>query len=105
MSALEQSRWMAAVIASYQQKFIQALKLSAPRGGFKGDMPRMVARLAMWIKADCTGTSTFKEWDALTQEASVLWDNWYDWYSRIYSRPNGLLGGLSIDEWMREQAS
>lgn len=105
MSPSEQSRWMAAVIASYQQKFIEALALSAARGGFRGDMPSMVARLAMWIRADFAGTTTFQEWDTLTQEASQLWDNWYDWYSRFYTRPNDLLGGLSLDEYVRYKAS
>lgn len=86
MSPSEQSRWMAATIASYQQKFIEALGMSAYRGGFSGDLPGMVGRLSMWLRSDFAGNTTFKDWNELTQDASALWDDWYDWYTYFDQR-------------------
>ncbi len=100
MSPSEQNRWMSEIVTSYQQKFIEALGMSAARGGYKGNMPMMVARLAMWLRADFAGTTDFAAWLRLTNEASTMWDEWYDWYSRIYTRPNALLGGASLNDWM-----
>jgi hypothetical protein len=91
---------MTETAAGYQAMLIDALVISAKRGGFQGDLPGMVGRLSSWIRADFAGTTNAKEWDDLMQEASQLFNDWYDWYSRIYTRPNGLLNGMSIDEWI-----
>lgn len=86
------------IARSYLKSFQECLALSARRGYSPGDMPGMIARLAMWLR---NGDTEFMNWNNLINEAGQLWLDWYDWYSRIYTRPNEVLCGLSIDEWMQ----
>lgn len=87
---------MMTVVDSYLYKFQIALGLSARRGRFKGDVPRLFARLAMFKRS---GSTDFNEWDALTTEAGRTFDEWYDWYEREYSTPLEPLFNFTIDEF------
>lgn len=76
-------RAMVATVDSYLLKFQEAMTLSAKRGGFKGGMSIMVARLYSWKKQR---DYNFTAWATLTQEAGDMWTEWYDWYSRFDQR-------------------
>lgn len=76
-------RVMIATVDSYLIKFQEAMTLSARRGGFKGNMSIMVARLYSWKKNRDYG---FTAWASLTQDAGDMWSEWYDWYTRFYQR-------------------
>lgn len=101
MQSEDRQQLMILLVEHYLCQFMTALKLSARRGGFKADMPDMVARLNTWLHCE---DLDYHKWFNLTQEAGQLWMDWYDWYSRIYNRPNAVLGGLSIDEWREDLA-
>lgn len=101
MSPSELNRLRIESITVYQQMFIEALGCSAGRGGFKGNMAQMVARLSMWIRTDFAGNTDWAGWQKLMDDASDMWNQWYDWYTRFYTRPNEVLCDMSIDEWSK----
>lgn len=76
-------RAMTATVDSYLLKFQEAMTLSARRGGFKGGMSGMVAKLYSWKKQR---DYNFTEWAKLTQDAGDLWIEWYDWYTKFNQR-------------------
>jgi hypothetical protein len=90
-----------------QQRLMEALTLTAGRekgagmGGFVYQLAQQVSVLNQWLRGFDNGVCVFSEWAAITQEAAFYWDEWYDWYSRFYTRREGMIDGLSLDD-MRE---
>lgn len=89
-------RAMTVILDSYLERFQAALALSASRGRYKGDVPRLVARLATMRRQS---NIDFNAWVELTNEAGRTFDEWYDWYRREYSTPLEVFFNFSIDEW------
>jgi hypothetical protein len=89
-------------VQGYQKRLTQALALSAKRGGAPIDLAPVVAKLVTWQRAS---GGTFQEWAQLMNEAGGAWEVWYDWYTRVYDKPQDDLGGLTVEQWYERQAS
>lgn len=70
---------MKTVIDWYLERFQTALALSAKRGGYHGDLPRLYTRLALFKK---NGDMDFNAWFTITQEAGQTFIEWVNWYRR-----------------------
>lgn len=90
------------IVAGYQKRLTQALALSAKRGGSPSDLSRTVAKLTTWLRSE---SDDFNAWAELVNEAGYAWEQWYDWYTRVYDKPHDDLGGLTVEQWQERRAS
>lgn len=87
-----------------QQRLMEALTLTAGRekgagmGGFVYQLAQQVSALNQWLRDCDNGRCIPIEWAAVTDEAGFVWSEWYDWYTRFYTRRNDTLDDLSIDD-------
>jgi hypothetical protein len=97
---------MRTLVYEQTQRLISALSMSARRekgagvGGYVWQLSEQVATLNEWLKSYDSKGCTWESWVEVTRNAGLVWGDWYDWYSRIYTRPiYDDLPGISIDEW------
>lgn len=88
-----------------QRRLMEALTLTAGRekgagmGGFVYQLAQQVSALNQWLRDYDNGRCVPIEWATVTDEAGFVWLEWYDWYTRFYTRRDELLCGSSLDEW------
>ncbi len=101
---LEPNELLRKLASDQQQRLMEALTLTAGRekgagiGGYVYQLAQQVSALNQWLRAFDNGVVDFMKWTAITQEASFYWSEWYDWYTRFYTRRDGMNDGLSLDD-------
>jgi hypothetical protein len=101
---LETDQLLRQLVFEQQQRLMEALTLTAGRekgagmGGYVYQLAQQVSILNQWLRAFDNGIMDFTEWAKITQEAGFYWMEWYDWYSRFYTRTEGMIDGISLNQ-------